>query len=362
MQVPKARKLPSGNWFIQLRLGGESIPVTETTQRKCEGLAAAIKAQYKLDKTNNANAKAMRDKASENITLRQAIENYIDSRRNVISPYTVRTYNGYKKNRFQTVIDKRLKDITNWQEAISSDAAKYTGKSMRSAWMFIAGVLKAQGVKVPNVTLPQVITDEPEYLEPEHIPVFVNAVMDSDVAIPALLALHGLRLSEIHDILKNKPENIDLKKSVIRVRGAVVVDENNKHVSKSETKNSSSRRDVPILIPELSLALSAHDGNLMTLAENTIRKHINSICEANGLPRVGVHGLRHSFASLGYHLGVSEAYMMKIGGWKDYNTLRKIYTHLASKDALKSEQKLQGFFNNANENANVEGSTTATTT
>ena len=28
MKVPAPRKLPSGSWFIQLRLGGESIPVT----------------------------------------------------------------------------------------------------------------------------------------------------------------------------------------------------------------------------------------------------------------------------------------------------------------------------------------------
>ena len=32
MNVPKARKLPSGNWFIQLRLGGESISITAATE------------------------------------------------------------------------------------------------------------------------------------------------------------------------------------------------------------------------------------------------------------------------------------------------------------------------------------------
>ena len=33
MKVPAPRKLPSGSWFIQLRLGGESIPVTAATAK-----------------------------------------------------------------------------------------------------------------------------------------------------------------------------------------------------------------------------------------------------------------------------------------------------------------------------------------
>ena len=35
MKVQKARKLPSGSWFIQLRLDGKSIPVTERTEKEC---------------------------------------------------------------------------------------------------------------------------------------------------------------------------------------------------------------------------------------------------------------------------------------------------------------------------------------
>ena len=35
MKVPAPRKLPSGSWFIQLRLGGESIPVTAATAKDC---------------------------------------------------------------------------------------------------------------------------------------------------------------------------------------------------------------------------------------------------------------------------------------------------------------------------------------
>ena len=50
MKVPKARKLSSGKWFIQLRLGGESIPVTAGTEKECTRQAQAVKAEYLVGK------------------------------------------------------------------------------------------------------------------------------------------------------------------------------------------------------------------------------------------------------------------------------------------------------------------------
>ena len=46
MKVPEPRKLPSGSWFIQLRLNGESIPVTAETKKECLDQARLIKAEY----------------------------------------------------------------------------------------------------------------------------------------------------------------------------------------------------------------------------------------------------------------------------------------------------------------------------
>ena len=73
-------------------------------------------------------------------------------------------------------------------------------------------------------------------------------------------------------------------------------------------------------------------------------KQIRAACERAGLPNVGVHGLRHSFASLAYHLGLSEKETMKIGGWSDYGTMRRIYTHLSDSDALRGENQMRDFF------------------
>lgn len=71
---------------------------------------------------------------------------------------------------------------------------------------------------------------------------------------------------------------------------------------------------------------------------------MNRICADNQLPEVGIHGLRHSFASLCYHLNVPEKAVMQIGGWANDATMRRIYTHLAQRDMEKNIRSLKDFF------------------
>ena len=77
---------------------------------------------------------------------------------------------------------------------------------------------------------------------------------------------------------------------------------------------------------------------------NSITDSINTVCRNAGLPEVGTHGLRRSFASLGFHLGLSELEVQEIGGWSDYTTVRKIYTRLAKEDRLNAENKMETFY------------------
>ena len=139
--------------------------------------------------------------------------------------------------------------------------------------------------------------------------------------------------------------DIDLEKDIIHVRGAAVVDEHGKLIHKAENKNASSTRDVPIMIPRLKELLSADaDGYVVSINPNNVYRGINRACESHNLPLVGVHGLRHSFVSLAYHLGWSEIATMRVAGYADYGTMRKIYTHLAEQDKLKSVKSMSDFY------------------
>lgn len=347
MKVPEPRQLQSGTWFIQLRLNGVSVSVSAPTKAECKNRAQLIKAEHLA---------GQRQIAKSDLTLKQAIDKYIGSKTNVLSPSTIRGYNTIRDNRFQSVIDKPVQSITDWQAQIDAASASLAPKTVKNDWRFICSVLREAGFTPPKVVLPQQIPAENEYLDPDEIKTFVKAVQGTPCEIPALLGLHSLRRSEMMGLTW---ENVDLEEEIIRVRGAAVFDENQKLVHKRTNKNTASSRDIPIMIPELLSALKAvpeeqRHGSLLSCNPNTIWAQVNRVCKLNGLPEIGVHGLRHSFASLAFSsdVGMTEREVMEIGGWSDYHTVHKIYEHLSRKNRLKAQNKMKAFYQNANKNAN----------
>lgn len=350
MKVPAPRKLKSGTWYIYLRLGGEGISVSASSEKECIRQAQLVKAEYLSGKRDVKDKKKEPEKLP---TLKAATDRYIESRRNVLSPATIRGYQIIKRNRFQSTMNRSLSDIddSEWQTICNDEAKLCQAKTLKNAWGFISSVIaETTGEAPPKVKLPQVILNDRPFLEPEQIRTFIDAVHGTSIEIPALLALSSLRRSEIMAL---KWENIDLKNGVIKVRGAAVPNEDHKLTYKRENKNASSARDVPIMISELLSALEnekKNSGLVLTGSPNTILKRINKVCSENGLPKIGIHGLRHSFVSLAYHLAVPEKIVMEIGGWSDYQTMRKIYTHIAKSDVSRYADRFSDFFSEKNAN------------
>lgn len=334
MKIPKARQLPSGAWFCRVRVGDQDISITRPTEKEAVAEAMAIKAGIKEA-----------EKQPKKITLTKAIDDYIDARRNLLSPATIRGYKLIQDNRFQSMMKKDITVVTQdqWQRAVNVEAKRLSSKTLINSWRFLASVIVEATGKTVTVHLPQLVPNERPWLTPEQVTTFVAAVKGSKVEIPALLALSSLRSSELLDL---KWENIDLDKKTIRVSGAAVFDENGKLVHKKENKNSTSRRTVPIIPPlEDALKAAPRKGEyVVTMTSNWIYKSINRICEENGLPAVGIHGLRHSFASLAFHLNMPEQIAMRIGGWANDHTMKKIYTHLSQADVAKHADAFTSFF------------------
>lgn len=338
MKIPKAQKMSSGNYFIRMRLGGQEITVTRPTEKEAIRAAELLKAEHRNGKRLEA--------AREKPTLRVAIDKYIEARSNVLSPATIRGYRIIQRNRFQSVMDARIDHVYSWQAVINGEARLCSAKTLKNAFLFIRSVLKENGIDTGNVQLPQVLLTPREFLDPDQIRVFLEAIKGRECEMAALLAMHSLRRSELLALEKS---GVDLKKGTITVKGAVVPDENNQYIKKKTNKNASSARTVPIMIPRLAeLVENAPDGQLVRSYANNVGRSINYACKSAGLPEVGVHGLRHSFASLAYHLGLSEKETMEIGGWADQVTMHKIYTHVAEKDRIAASQKLLSFYKNAN--------------
>ena len=66
------------------------------------------------------------------------------------------------------------------------------------------------------------------------------------------------------------------------------------------------------------------------------------------LPVISLHCLRHSFASLAYHLKWGILTTMKLGGWSTPDCVQKIYTHLSSREENDDIKTMKEFFNPEN--------------
>lgn len=330
VSVPEPRQLPSGKWNIELRKEKQSV--TEDTPERCRARAAAIRAGFIETEA----------KRKSGLTIGAAIDKYIADNANILSPSTLKGYQTIRNNRFGSVMGEDIRADLDWKTIINSEAKKYSPKTLSNSWRLITAVMRSNGITPPAVKLPRVPKADRPWLDYDEIGIFVSAVYGHPCELAALLALHSLRRSEI---LALTTDSIDFKSGTISVSGSVVYDKNNELVRKSTNKSASSHRVVPIVIPRLTeLLRSAPEGVLVSVAPNTIYRRINAVCASAGLPEVGVHGLRHSFASLAYHLGWSEASTMQMGGWSDPSVVHGIYTHLSQKDHNKDVKKMQRFY------------------
>lgn len=329
IKVPEPTQLASGSWNIYLRAEGRSV--TEDTKEKCITKARAIRAGY------------LTEKKSSRLTLSSAIKQYINDNDHILSPSTIRGYSAIERYRFQRYRNKPLSMI-NWQLAVNQEAEICSAKTVRNAWGLVSKVMKYSGVDPPKINLPKHAREERPWLDYEQIQLFIAELRGSPCEFAALLALHSLRRSEL---LAITPSKID--SGYIHVSGAVVVDKTNHLVTKQTNKNRASERVVPIMIPRLQELIDASD-NLpnepyVSTAYNNIYININTVCRHAGVPEVGVHGLRRSFASLAYHLGWQERKTMAIGGWSDWKTMHDIYIHLSSKDLSEAADSMRAFYN-----------------
>lgn len=343
IKVPEPEQLPSGNWRIYLR--AEKQSVTESTKEKCITRAKAIRAGF-IEEHKRIPKNAL--------TLRQAIEAFVSTNENALSPATIRGYDIICRHRFPEKIDEPLEDTTGWQEAIDAARKKYSPKTVYNSWGLVREIMTENNITPPKVRLPQKRHAEKEWLTYDQISSFLDALKGKRCESGALFALHSLRRSEIFGL---SWDDIDLKKGRIHVRGAMVQNKNNVYIKKKETKNTSSTRTIRIMIPRLKEVLNRQkDTGLSPVLStpNSLTQSINRVCAAANLPEIGTHGLRHSFASLGFHLGLSELEVQEIGGWRDHNTVHKIYLHLAKQDRLNAENKMEAFYKGGGEEVSSE--------
>lgn len=279
------------------------------------------------------------------ITLGQAIDDYIESKTNLLSPSTISGYKGIRKRHFEKLMDVRIADITTpiLQRAINNEALMYSAKSVKNAYgVVILGIQLYRPEFVPRVTLPK---EKPlQYATPdgETLKRIFEVSKGTKLELPILLsAWLSLRSSEIIGLRWS-----DVYEDHIHVRTARVYTGEQGIVEKG-TKTTSSNRKIPLPVyiknildntPHTSEFVCDTTGNALTKAfSRMLAKH--------DIPHCRFHDLRHANASIMVMLGIPDRYAQARGGWANGTTLSKRYQQTFSSEEMRIADQMDTYFN-----------------
>ena len=335
MKLPKAKKLPSGRWNIQVMVDGRRVSLTADTVKEVIALAA----KYKVDAKTPV-------KRQKRIPLSEAIDIYTDSKKDVLAPSTLRGYETIKKHRFKGLMKQNVYDITKAevQRAVNQESRECSPKTVANAYGLIRPVLKFYGVDVFGVKLPQVVKPVKQYLQPEDIGKLIEAVVGDTCEIPILLAVWlGMRRSEISGLCW---DCVDLEQSILHIRRRLIPNEENEWVLVDGAKNSASQRSIscPDYIMDKIKALPTREGPLFRMAPETISRHVHRACKRAGIVDTTAHGLRHTNAAVMKTLGIDDRHAMARGGWACESTYRKTYSYVFESKANEADLQINSFF------------------
>lgn len=338
---PKPVLRSSGKWGCQIMVNGKREYVDGDTPEEANAAALALKAGL-LEREKSL--------SRDNIILEDAIRKHIEERRPVLSPSTVRSYMETLRNRIKDLQPLRVVDITEDDLQRSISAAAKAGKSAKTIkndiTLAVSVISKYKDINTKNLKYPPRIKKEHKFLEPDEIVALISACEGDPAEVPILLALWlGLRRSEILGLCW---DCVDMKTRQITIKRALVRDDKGSYAIKNYTKNESSSRTLncPSYILEKIKALPGNrEGRLFKTNDTSfIYDSLKDICDREGITFPGVHGLRHTNASVMASLGIADKYAMARGGWSTEYTMKNVYQHLFSADKKSADDAINEFF------------------
>lgn len=278
-------------------------------------------------------SKAIIDKSR--MTFETAGKNYIDLKRNVISPSTVKSYVSILNNFSDEFKKKHVQDITSLdvQKEINNCSTTRTAKTVKNFHGFISVVLSTYAPNtILNTTFPKSIRKEPYIPTDDDIKTILNYAKDTVYEIPLILATFGLRRSELCALTID-----DISDCKITINKATVQDEYGKWHIKQPKTDTSNRT---ITVPKKLTDKIKEQGYIFPYTPSALYKFLIDAQKKLNIPHFSLHKLRHYYASISHSLGIPDAYIMKSGGWKTDNVLKTVYRHALTDKQEEMEKKV----------------------
>lgn len=282
------------------------------------------------------------------ITAAKAVRKYIDMKRSVLSPSSIRNYARILKNHIEPYpVGKILVEeltSTDAQIWISTLSGRSSPKTVKNVWTLLKSSVE---MFVPDarfrVTLPQKQKKEYHCPNDNDIQLLLEVIRDkygekSDLEIALYLAAFGtLRRGEICALTSD-----DILGNSIHVSKTMVQDEYDCwEVKAPKTYESDRIVELPGFVMDL---LKEKTGKIVGISPDLITSRFRSCVESAGIEYVRFHDLRHYSASIMHAIGVPDQYIMDRGGWSSDNVMKTVYRNVIDIEKERQVRKINDYF------------------
>ena len=316
----------------------------ETGKRRTKTFRAPTKAKARLlaqqwEDDNLDNGKPV-------ISVSEALQRYLDAKRGVLSPSTLRSYEGMQKNHFDDLNNVSIRRLTNdkvqaWVSRLTLSGL--SAKTVKNAYGLLGAAVAMQDDSIRlRVQLPQLAKFENYCPSDEDIAALIAQIQrdgDGELLRAVLLAAFGpCRRSEVCALTSE-----DINGNVITINKALVKDSTGRWVVKLPKTKDSTRR---IIFPEFVIEqCKGIEGQLIAHTPDYIGDKFRKTLKQTGLPPFRFHDLRHYGASIMMYLGISQKTIESRGGWSTNSpVLKRIYQNQIDAEMKKETDKVIDHF------------------
>lgn len=280
------------------------------------------------------------------ILLSEALQKYIDSKRGVLSPSTLRSYEGMQKNHFDDigkVSIRRLSSsaVQSWISRLSSSGL--SPKTVRNCFGLLSAAVSMQDDTIRfRVQLPQAKQFENYCPSESDISVLLSQIQrdgDMELLRAVLLAAFGpCRRSEVCALTAE-----DIRGNIVTINKAMVKDPDGVWVVKVPKTKDSYRK---IVYPDFVIKeLSGISDRIIPHTPDYIGDKFRKTLERAGLPHFRFHDLRHFGASIMMYMGISQKTIESRGGWSTNSpVLRRIYQNKIDEEMQRETEQINQHF------------------
>ena len=332
--MANARLLPSGSYQTRATkiINGRKVTKSFTVSSdECQGNTKKAKALSEMQAREWQISNNIDDVYG--ITIRQAMENYIDDRSKVLSPSTITNYRRFLPY-FEPLWNVYVSDIKTpqIQQLINEWSVSVKRKTIMNRISFLLSVLDyAECDKKFKLRYPQSSSKAIKSPDLEDVQMLIDNADDDFKPILYLAAFGGLRRGEICAL---KQEDISRDMSTIFIHADIVLQEH-EWVYKPFPKNA---QNGTIQLPKFVIdALPFTDDYVFDMNPNMLSHKYDRLRRRLGL-EYNFHSLRHFAASFRSDIGIPTKYIEEVGRWKNSNVLKKVYDNTLNSSRKKYTQ------------------------